>query len=215
VNIIQEPTAIDQALRQYPWLDLSIVEDDGQNLVIQGSLSETYPCQVRLIFEDVQCINARRSWRTNTAEQVFREIVDVNFNQVYGIEIGYRTFEFIAEDLPVTMRFVAKHVRLETQMNGVEIQTDLQSIADHVHDEKSFLQFLQLLGQDWAQAEALPQSNLYSAGEMGWENGSIGAFLEAASSWGIASIEGLSFYEKPKNPWQRMAQILLAGKLYE
>jgi hypothetical protein len=100
-------------------------------------------------------------------------------------------------------------------MNGVETQMDLQSIADNVHDEKSFLQFLRLLAQDWAQAEALPQADPYGAGEMGWENGSIGAFLEAASSWGTASIEGLSSYENPNNPWQRMAHILLAGKLYE
>jgi hypothetical protein len=101
------------------------------------------------------------------------------------------------------------------ESTGVNRLPDLSIIADNVHDEKSFLQFLQLLGQDWAQAGALTQAAPYGTGEMGWENGSIGAFLDAAFSWGMASVAGLSSYEKPNNPWQRMAQILLAGKLYE
>lgn len=63
--------------------------------------------------------------------------------------------------------------------------------------------------------EAVNPSSPYGPGALGWENGTIGAMLEAAASWGEASIDSTQFYEKPENPWRRAARILLAGKLHE
>jgi len=58
-------------------------------------------------------------------------------------------------------------------------------------------------------------AHLGGAGVNGWENGSIEAFLGAASAWAEGSIHGLEFYSKPENPWTRAAQIIHAGKFYE
>jgi hypothetical protein len=58
----------------------------------------------------------------------------------------------------------------------------------------------------------------HGSGANGWENGTIGAYLDAATSWGQASINGLpklAGYEKPDNPWRRAAQILYIGEIYE
>ncbi|WP_077038325.1 hypothetical protein [Pelomonas sp. KK5] len=95
---------------------------------------------------------------------------------------------------------------------------DLRALADTVNDEQEFLAFLAALATDWHEEkdiEALKPSSPYGAGALGWENGTVGAVLEAAASWGEASIAGLPLYEKPANPWRRVAQILLAGKFYE
>lgn len=95
---------------------------------------------------------------------------------------------------------------------------DLHALADIVNDEKDFLAFLAALAADWQKEkdiEALKPSSPYGADALGWENGTVGAVLEAAARWGEASIAGLPLYEKPTNPWRRAAHILLAGKFYE
>jgi hypothetical protein len=95
---------------------------------------------------------------------------------------------------------------------------NLSALADQVHDEESFLQFVAALAVDWEEEreiEKVKPSSPYSAGALGWENGTVGSFLDAAAQWGIDSINGLKFYKKPSNPWQRAAHILRAGKFYE
>ncbi|WP_200953083.1 MULTISPECIES: hypothetical protein [unclassified Rhizobacter] len=44
-----------------------------------------------------------------------------------------------------------------------------------------------------------PESSGTGSMNWGW-NRTFGALLEAAASWGEASIDGLRFYEKPENP---------------
>lgn len=95
---------------------------------------------------------------------------------------------------------------------------DLDKLADAVNDEEGFLRFLAALAEDWQEEREIEKaspSSPYSAGALGWENGTVGAVLEAAAAWGQASINGMQFYEKPANPWRRAAHILLAGKIYE
>jgi hypothetical protein len=81
----------------------------------------------------------------------------------------------------------------------------LREALDRVVDEQSFIDFLNVLACDW--------SETLSAAD--WENGSIGAFLDAAARWAEASKNGLRFYDVPTNPWRRMADMLIAGKEYE
>jgi len=55
-----------------------------------------------------------------------------------------------------------------------------------VHDEATFVRFLQMLGndcEDQTQKELAKPSPAYSLGANGWENGMIGAFLESAAAW--------------------------------
>jgi len=95
---------------------------------------------------------------------------------------------------------------------------DLYALADQVNDEESLLRFVAALAADWQEereTEAIKPSSPYSAGALGWENGTVGAVLEAAARWGEESINGLRSYEKPVNPWRRAAHILHAGKFYE
>lgn len=100
---------------------------------------------------------------------------------------------------------------------------ELRAALDAVCDEESFVRFLEALGADWedeAAKEKLNPSSPYGPGANGWENGTIGAFLEAAAEWGRASKDGLRFcgetvYVKPDNPWKRCADIIYMGKLQE
>jgi hypothetical protein len=96
--------------------------------------------------------------------------------------------------------------------------TDLHSLASGVTDEAGFIRFLEALAADRGDErakEAADPSSPYGPGANGWENGTIEGFLEAASAWAEASINGLPHYEKPTNPWARCAAILLMGKHYE
>jgi len=95
---------------------------------------------------------------------------------------------------------------------------NLQTILESVADEQSFLQFVRALAEDWEdeqESERAKPSSPYGPGANGWENVTVGAYLDAAVRWGEASINGLAVYEKPANPWKRAAQILYMGKLYE
>jgi len=94
----------------------------------------------------------------------------------------------------------------------------LETILESVADEQSFLRFLQALAEDWDDEQKQELANAgspYGAGTNGGENGTIGAFLNAAVSWGEASVTSLESYEKPDNPWKRAAQIIYMGKIYE
>lgn len=95
---------------------------------------------------------------------------------------------------------------------------DLHSLATSVTDEAGFIGFLEALAADRADErakEAADPSSPCGRGANGWENGTIEGFLEAASAWAEASINGLPHYEKPTNLWTRCAAILLIGKHYE
>ena len=95
---------------------------------------------------------------------------------------------------------------------------DLIELAGTVTDEPTFLNFLNVLAADWHAAEAAESANPsapYGPSALGWENWTFGAVVGAAARWGEASTNGLQFYEKPTNPWQRAAEILAMGKYYE
>jgi hypothetical protein len=95
---------------------------------------------------------------------------------------------------------------------------DLRAMANEVSDEASFIRFLAALADDWEherRKEAVAPSSPYGPGANGWENGTIGAFLESAAAWAESTANGTPFYETPDNPWRRCAQVLLAGKSYE
>lgn len=95
---------------------------------------------------------------------------------------------------------------------------DLYELLDFVDSEESFVQFIERLSQDWYDAERKEietPSSPYGSGQNGWENGTIGSFLESAAAWAEASKNGLEFYKKPENPWRRAAEIVYMGKIYE
>ncbi|WP_414448210.1 hypothetical protein AB4851_01965 [Burkholderia sp. 22PA0099] len=99
-----------------------------------------------------------------------------------------------------------------------EMATKLNNALEQVADERSFLAFLAHLATDWfteAEVEASNPSSPYSSGALGWENDSIGPFLEASCAWADASRKGLKYYTPPENPWRRAADILISGEIYE
>jgi hypothetical protein len=98
------------------------------------------------------------------------------------------------------------------------MSAELHKLIDTVEDEPSFLRFVAALAADWDEERRLESENPsspYGAGALGWENGSIGAFLGSAHAWGESTSKGTDFYQVPVNPWRRAAEILFAGKFYE
>ena len=99
-----------------------------------------------------------------------------------------------------------------------QMAAKLQYALERVVDERSLIHFLRVLGHDWhteRQLEADVPLSPYAHAALGWENRSIGEYLEAMIDWAEASEEGLRFYDVPDNPWRRIADILFAGKIYE
>lgn len=98
------------------------------------------------------------------------------------------------------------------------MKPDLQLLAGEVHDEASFIGFLQALAEDRAEEEAGAQANPVDPcgrGSNGWENHTISNFLFTAAAWANDSKDGMPFYTPPENQWARCAEILLMGKVYE
>jgi hypothetical protein len=84
----------------------------------------------------------------------------------------------------------------------------LFEIVNKVHDEESFLYFMNVLEKDRRQY-------LKNKSSEEWKNDTIEDFLECANEWGEASKNGLEYYNKAENPWLRCAQIFYMGKIYE
>jgi hypothetical protein len=95
---------------------------------------------------------------------------------------------------------------------------DLDELLERVNDEQSFIEFIEALGSDFASARVLEEttpSSPYGPGALGWENGSIDTFFDAATEWATASTRSFPPSAPVSNVWQRCASILLAGKFYE
>ncbi|MBC3384283.1 hypothetical protein HU715_012105 [Pseudomonas sp. SWRI12] len=94
----------------------------------------------------------------------------------------------------------------------------LDELLKTVDDEQSFIGFIEALGMDFADERLLEESSPsspYGPGALGWENGSIDTFLDAAAAWATASSRSSPLSASRSNVWQRCAAILLAGKFYE
>ncbi|MEM8634477.1 MAG: hypothetical protein AAGF33_05820 [Pseudomonadota bacterium] len=95
--------------------------------------------------------------------------------------------------------------------------TSPEDFLDSVVDEHTFLQFLQFLAADWEKSQALDAEfppKPYASGARGWENGTIGQFLESAAACGMAHLLKGGM-EPNANPWKEAACIIYAGKIYE
>jgi hypothetical protein len=102
-------------------------------------------------------------------------------------------------------------------LTGVKIM-NLDELLKEVKDEKSFLDFIQALAEDFGNERELEIRNPsppYSKGALGWENGSIDNMLSAAAAWGNSSSFSKSNKTAEQNPWYRCAHIIYAGKFYE
>jgi hypothetical protein len=97
---------------------------------------------------------------------------------------------------------------------------DPQTVVEQVRDEASLLRFIAALKADWDDEQAKEHANpssLYGPGANGWQNGTIGAFLDAGLRWAEDTRLDTSgsVVAFPENPWRRIAYMLLAGKSYE
>lgn len=97
-------------------------------------------------------------------------------------------------------------------------EVDIAYLLDRVHDERSFVVFVEALAEDWNKAadqEGETPSSPYGPRARGWENWTVGAFLASAASWAADSRAGMESYAVPSNPWKRLADILYAARIYE
>jgi len=88
---------------------------------------------------------------------------------------------------------------------------------ENVTDYPSFLVFVQALVEDWEDEvakEKLQPSPPYGPGANGWENGTIGAYLEAALRCEKDHAQLHKTVDKQPS-WREFAQFLYGGKIYE
>ena len=104
---------------------------------------------------------------------------------------------------------------VERTRNGM---ADLDELLQQVVDQATFFVFVDALASDFAaesRIHAVTPSNPYGPGALGWENGGIDAFLDAAHAWGTETTGHPVHDAASFSPWRRFAEILYAGKYYE
>jgi len=102
----------------------------------------------------------------------------------------------------------------------VELHKMLEAVEEK-NDRATFLAFVHALAEDWedsAEKERTSPSHFAGPGANGWENGTLGRFLESAAAWAEATSEtgderALHFTEEPS--CAAFARFLYAGKIYE
>jgi hypothetical protein len=102
----------------------------------------------------------------------------------------------------------------------MDMENNLLKLLDEVHDERSFLKFVQALIADQAdevEKEEKKTSSPFGTGANGWENITIENYLEAASRWASDSNFGRTRHDRKFNDncWNQFANFLYAGKIYE
>ena len=98
-----------------------------------------------------------------------------------------------------------------------DVDNKLDILLDGVHDKATFLAFIKGLSKDWeddCRKEKIKPSSPFGPSINGWENGTIGAFLEASHACGIAWLDRRKNNEN-NNAWYRAAWIIYCGKFYE
>ena len=91
---------------------------------------------------------------------------------------------------------------------------ELHELADRVDSKETFLEFVAALRANWeaSRAEEGAQPSLpYSAAARGWENPSLGPFLEAMHAW----TEDMGDRVAAQPSWRTFAGMLMAAKIYE
>jgi hypothetical protein len=91
-------------------------------------------------------------------------------------------------------------------------------LLEAVVDEASFLKFVVALREDReaeVSAQKIKNVDSFGRGPNDWENHTIEAFLEAASSWAEDSDFGKTQGLTDANPWKKFAVFLYCGKIYE
>lgn len=112
-----------------------------------------------------------------------------------------------------------------------EAEEKLDAALARVCDEVTFCEFLRALAEDWFREQEIEKETpggAYGSGALGWENGTPGAFLDAASRWCEDSranpsrpdasgrdAAGSPCADNETGIWRRAAIILLMGKIYE
>ena len=95
------------------------------------------------------------------------------------------------------------------------MSVDLDELLRSVNDEQSFIGFIEALGSDFASERVFQEttpSSPYGPGALGWEDGSVDAFLDAAAAWATSSSNSSMSNAPVSNVWRRCATILLAAK---
>ena len=93
----------------------------------------------------------------------------------------------------------------------------LDNILKDVNDEKTFINFLSELHQEWLlvlEIENNTPSPKHAPMTLGWENGDLSSFLEAAVAGGEDKLKDTDKVFN-NNSWQRAAFIIYHGKFYE
>jgi hypothetical protein len=95
------------------------------------------------------------------------------------------------------------------------MESQLLKLLSEVHDEQSFLSFVQALTTD--RTNAALSEKIKSDSENTWENITIESYLEAASAWASDSNFGRAQQSVKFNDncWNQFANFLYAGKIYE
>jgi hypothetical protein len=95
----------------------------------------------------------------------------------------------------------------------------LPTMRDAVHDEKSFVEFLEALSMDWSahlhdQQQEQGRSHPPTSSAP-WQSTTIGDFLDGAVRTGDSELDSVKVFDRPANHWHRVACILYGGKRYE
>jgi len=94
---------------------------------------------------------------------------------------------------------------------------NLTEMAQTVQTEADFLRFAMALLADWQDEQeklkTIAKAKYGGPGPNGWQNGTIGAFLDAMIAWAEDSDHTGRYDEAPN--WSLFARMLLAGSRYE
>jgi len=88
-----------------------------------------------------------------------------------------------------------------------------EHLISRVNSKETFLEFLKALESDWNKEQEMSkgaQLAPFLPGALGWENRSVGGFLEAMHAW---ACDAQWLDDEPS--WRMFAELLLAGKSYE
>ncbi|MBP1177657.1 hypothetical protein JOE49_004909 [Paenibacillus sp. PvR133] len=105
---------INNFIKNQDWFDFEVKQYVGNELVVQGGLSLTYP-DIEIIFRDIFLTSLPMEWKTDTSGTVLTILEgdeEKKINEEFQVEYLHHIFKFTPEDYPSNFGCIiaAKHV---------------------------------------------------------------------------------------------------------
>ena len=103
MSIEDEVRRVNEYIQRRPWFDFEVDSLTARNLSVTGTIDESFPQEIEVLFEHVIAFSGPSTWQTDTSHRSLSILSGARayeLNLRYQVEQGFQLFQFRAEHHP-------------------------------------------------------------------------------------------------------------------